>query len=64
MVTEQTGYGYYVEEEEEETPRRAEIAFDERLGPTCMVWLMAIVLGTLALIMIVWGISNFGNVFR
>lgn len=43
---------------------RSDVGFDAKLAPTCMVWSMVVVLGFLVLTMVIWGIQNFGLLFK
>ena len=43
---------------------RSDVGFDAKLAPTCMVWSMVVGLGFLISTMIIWGVQNFGTLFK
>ncbi len=49
----------------EARPRRvADIGFDAKLAPTCMMWSMVVAIGFIILTAVLWGIANFGALLK
>jgi hypothetical protein len=44
--------------------RGPQINAETRIAPTCMIWCVGIGIGLLVLVMLTWGISNIGTIFR
>ena len=52
-------------ESSEARPRRvADIGFDAKLAPTCMMWSTVVALGFMILTAFIWGVANFGTLLK